>query len=76
MEDFKKELALLLEAHSVAIVAHVNQYGDNKTAGIVAFQSFERDVEEYSTRRCHVTSHDLDPTLQRNPVGKKVHGLS
>ena len=75
MEDFKKELAFLLETYQVAIVAHVHHYGDNKTAGMVAFQSFERGVEECNTRRCHVTSHDLDYTLQQSPLGKKIEGL-
>ncbi|AUR86313.1 hypothetical protein NVP1084O_106 [Vibrio phage 1.084.O._10N.261.49.F5] len=75
MEDFKKELALLLEAHGVAICAMVHHYGDNKTAGMVEFQSFD-GKEAFNTRRCHVTSHDLDHTLQQSPMGKQVKGLS
>lgn len=74
MEDFKKELALLLETYQVAIVAHVNHYGDNKTAGMVAFQSYNGDTES-NTRRNHVTSHDLDHSLQKVPLGKQVKGL-
>ena len=74
MEDFKKELALLLETYQVAIVAHVHHFGDNKTTGIVAFQN-RTGVTEFNTRRCHVTAHDLDYTLQQSPLGKKVEGL-
>lgn len=71
MEDFQKELALLLEAHDMCIVARVHHYGDNQTAGMVEFQNYTQSTV-HNTRRCHVTSHDLDPTLQRLPVGKKV----
>ena len=74
MEDFKKELALLLETYQVAIVAHVHHYGDNKTAGMVAFQDRTGTVES-NTRRSHVTAHDLDYTLQQSPLGKKIEGL-
>lgn len=74
MEDFKKELALLLETYNIAIVAHVHHYGKDKTAGMVAFQNYD-GTRECNTRRCHVTSHDLDYTLQQVPLGKKIEGL-
>ena len=45
MEDFKKELALLLETYQVALVARVHHYGDNKTTGMVVFQDYTGTVE-------------------------------
>lgn len=79
MEDFKKELAILLETHGMAIISRTVVYGENKDkyCSQVGFQeSVGVSPETFMTGRTHVTGYELDHTLEQSPMGKKIEGLS
>lgn len=75
MKDFKKELALLLETYDMCIAARTVEYDKGKHTSMIVFQSFDAEVVENNTRRSHLCAEDLDHTLNKVPLGKKVEGL-
>ena len=58
MDEFKKELALLLEKHNVAIICHSNKNKDDHSVEI-GFQDMANGFKNEYTGRHHLGGFDL-----------------
>jgi hypothetical protein len=58
MEDFKKELAALLEKHNVALICHSTK-NQNDFSVEVGFQDMKNGFENEWTGRHHLGSFDI-----------------
>jgi hypothetical protein len=58
MEEFKKELAALLEKHNVAIICHSQNNEDDHSVEI-GFQDTNNGFKNTYTGRHHLNSFDL-----------------
>ena len=59
MDEFKRELELLLKKHSVAIVCRSDSNQDDHSV-VIGFQNMANGLKNKWTDRHHITSFDLD----------------